>query len=173
MVIVIEGANGTGKTTLAMNLAKVMSYEYVHFPTKNGDKFPGLITWFGDLFRATGNQKYARWDMDVNEKIIAKHAKVVVDRMRLSNYVYSIINFEIPGEYNRFKEITLVMNPDLLVGRLSHRDNHCAFEDKNTILEQLTKANNLFEMHGSRIINVDGLSQTQVLDRALTYIHKP
>jgi thymidylate kinase len=177
MVIVIEGANGTGKTVLAKRLAKKLGYEYVHFPTKRGDSFPGLVTWFGELFRATGDQKYARWDMDVNERAISKCDKVVVDRMRLSNYVYSILNFLDPQmcplfseTEQTYKEITLVMSPALLSERLSRRDIHCEFETKEKIIAFSEKANKLFETYGSQIVYVDGLNEDQILAKVMSIL---
>lgn len=166
MIIVIEGSNCVGKTTICKQLAKKIRYSYVHFPTRAGDKFPGIDTTYGELFRSTGEQRYAKIDIEINLPAVEAVGNVVVDRMWLSHYVYSQSNFQ---EYPYYTVI-LHGSEDLLVERFKNRIKDCDYTNNNreSILGQIIYHNQKFiEMgtqHNIPMINIDDLSVDDILN---------
>jgi deoxyadenosine/deoxycytidine kinase len=162
MVIVIEGSNCTGKTTVAKLLA--IGHYYIHFPTAKGDIFPGINTTYGELFRQTGNQSYARMDIEANIDAIEAIGNVVVDRFWLSHAVYGNT---IPMPL-RWKTVILYGSDDLLTDRFATRIKDCAYTEANkiTIANQLIANNDKFIEYGNELnitmIKVDGLSPTSI-----------
>lgn len=154
MIIVIEGANCTGKTTVCAELARRLNTESIHFPTKNGDV--GVNSYYGELFRKTGKQKYARLDFKENERLLEGK---VVDRMWHSNYVYSKLAGEeakLVASHGHYT-FTLYASDDLLKERLFARVKDCDYTERNKekILQQLSEANKLFQQIALRKICVD------------------
>jgi len=98
MLIILEGANGVGKTTLTHNLG----FEYIHFPTGDNKCSESILNHHlytdhhGLNFRRhpypENAQKYARLDILSNLHVlneIAQDKIVISDRSLLSNLIYS------------------------------------------------------------------------------------
>jgi len=164
MLIIIEGANGVGKTTLTMNL----DYDYIHFPTGDNKCSESILNHHlysdmsGKKFRSDPNHKhaqnFARLDILSNLAMlddIAKNKIVISDRSLLSNLIYSgksIQEFDILYEYLNTitcKIIFIILyanDHNILVNRISNRKKDDELTNKlmKRIKAETIMVNNMF-----------------------------
>jgi cytidylate kinase len=167
MIIVIEGSNCVGKTTVAKYLANRLGYHYVHFPTAKGDVFPGINTEYGELFRQTGDQSYAKLDIETNIRAIEKIGNVVVDRLWISHLIYSGNDILLDCPYHT---VILYASGELLTKRFVTRSKVCNYTEHNKefIYKQIIQHNDAFINLGATknipMICVDSLSVEEIAD---------
>jgi len=115
-VIVFEGTDGSGKSTMARSVADVLGGGYVSYPT---DKYVILRNYLrGDVSlsaRAAFHTFLADILNDQDALVGAKNEYIIVDR-----YVLSTIAYEINGGYDyetrkRIVELSGVIRPDAVV----------------------------------------------------------
>lgn len=170
-MIIIEGSNCVGKTTVSRLLASKLGYHYVHFPTEKGVIYGlDIDTKYGDLFRKTDDQKYAKLDIDTNMIAIEAAGNVVVDRAWLSHTVYS---GGIPPTNYSWNTVILYGSSDLLMSRFYSRKKDCNYTNTNriAILRQIINNNDRFiELSKSMnipLLCIDGLTPGEIITMIL------
>lgn len=93
MIIVIEGIDGAGKTTIAKHIARILNYTYLAFPDRT-TPIGGLIDMHLKMKSTSDPNILAVLFLlnrrEWNEKL--KTGNYVLDRYTLSGYIYGQIN---------------------------------------------------------------------------------
>ena len=117
--IVIEGADGTGKTTLARRLQTTIQHSrYLHFPNHNGDwSLPDTISKHCSMFLYAAElvDGYHRTIMPM---LYNDEVNVICDRWFMSNFVYHLGNanaewatfLQDEGKISRMPDIVIVLD---------------------------------------------------------------
>lgn len=138
--IIVEGAKGTGKSTLCQKLHNELGWPIVHFPTDS--KYGKLA------MQNIGNDKCQEYMLeDIRQKIkkmVETGKNYILDRSFISNAVYSENN-KIIDEFLpilKFSEVIILHEPiEILKKRLENRKGRPILEWEWQMLE---KSNNNF-----------------------------
>jgi dTMP kinase len=159
MFIVIEGLDGTGKSTTAKALAKELGGIALNTPL---DKFKGVRPQLEDIYaeESYGRQLfYASTAISSSikvEKELAKAPVVVLDRYWLSTQVYH--SWRTEGAHFKLLEVEeMLLKPDLTVylelsleeriKRLGGRDDNTEEDRQTTDLVANQRLNDLYHAH--------------------------
>lgn len=190
MFIVIEGLDGTGKSTTAKTLANALDGKFLTTPL---DKFkavrPELEKIYGDESLAR-QLFYASTAVCSSNRVVeelAKHGCVVIDRYWLSTQVYH--SWRTGGEHFLLPEVeSSILKPDLTVylnisleeriKRLGGRSDNTEEDRLTTEAAANTKLNELYFSHSNsssvgKWLAVDANMPTDVIvDSILKYINE-
>lgn len=190
MFIVIEGLDGTGKSTTAKTLAEALGGKFLTTPL---DKFknvrPELEEIYGDESLAR-QLFYASTAVCSSNRVVeelAKHGCVVIDRYWLSTQVYH--SWRTGGEHFLLPEVEAsILKPDLTVylnislevriKRLGGRSDNTEEDRLTTVAAANTKLNELYFSHSNsssvgQWLAADANMQTGVIvDSILKYINE-
>lgn len=156
MQIILEGCDGTGKSTLAKKLAEKYNLSNIHLTRYD----PTTYFFYSTIFKKTN---------------------VVFDRSYISEYIYpklrnqtSMIQYhDIVRLFKRDEPIVIILTGDLnlLASRLKDRGEEDSYiiEKLSQIIEKYNYISSTFDIY---TIDVSTLSMEQVLDRAIQYIEE-
>ena len=93
MKIAFEGPDGTGKTTCAKTLARMLEWEYVEKPLslffKDGAESPEFKYYLSTMYALKDTQVKA-WFMGLGDLMVAKSdSNIIIDRHFASNYFWN------------------------------------------------------------------------------------
>ncbi|MCY0860915.1 MAG: hypothetical protein OWQ52_00605 [Metallosphaera prunae] len=86
-ILIFEGFDGVGKTTLAKKLSEKWGFNYIHFPLKGDPSFYPKETFLQEMYNEM-MEKYLHWRM-LTPLYIDQVKYVVVDRWALSTLLYN------------------------------------------------------------------------------------
>lgn len=179
MVIAIEGVDGTGKTSVAKELANKLNFKYVEKPFSNvfqQDKMPKYLE-IKDGLNKQKNKNLLAWFYGLNIlfcKDYFKSENIVCDRFLVSNFSWILdetneIIFETMLKLTALPELTVLLtaSQDVLNRRIEERDNLdkdlCKLQYANSAYQ---RSKYLLKKHKIPYIeiNVDNTSISQVVE---------
>ncbi len=148
MIIVIEGTDGSGKTTTAKQLAEDMKFGYIHYPYYENDTgkkilqyLSGEVSWDPLSFQAL--QTCNRIEtIDMLEKLERKNYGVIIDRYNISTYVYGQLdglNFDLLKTF-----CSVLPKPDMEIIIISDKPYRLSKEDFYEKMEKWTITKELY-----------------------------
>ena len=128
-LVIVEGTNGVGKTTLLKKIREKYDVFYVHFPLIYYRKMPP-VAYLGEML------SFLRGQLGVFVDLNAR--PILVDRFFLSTMVYQgkDVNFVMPvlEELSKHEYYLFVLKPDEKYKRvISQFDNIKTYDDPNAL----------------------------------------